>query len=61
MSSCVPPFTSNKQNFQNSIGILLTGTSFQASDIHSAVIDHDALFILQQGGNILLYFFSQAL
>jgi hypothetical protein len=39
---------------------MLTGTSFQVSDIHSAIIDADVLFILPLGVNLLLSFFSQA-
>jgi hypothetical protein len=32
--------------------MILTATSFQAFDIHSTVIDDDALFILSLGANV---------
>jgi hypothetical protein len=45
MSSCVPSSALDKQHFK----IDLTGTSFQAFDIHSTIIDADTLFILPLG------------
>jgi hypothetical protein len=52
MSSCVPSSAVDKQHFKNYFGIILTGTSFQAFDIHSNVIDADACLILPLGINI---------
>jgi hypothetical protein len=37
---------------QKRFGIILTGTSFQAFDIHSTITDTDALFIFPLGGNL---------
>jgi hypothetical protein len=51
MSSCIPSSSLDKQHFKNDSGIILTGTSFQALDIHSTITDTDALFILPLGGN----------
>jgi hypothetical protein len=52
MSSCVPSSALDKQHFKYDFGIMLTDTSFQAFDIHSTIIDADALFILPLGVNI---------
>jgi hypothetical protein len=46
MSSWAPSSALGKQHFENDFGIILTGTSFQAFDIHSTIIDADSLFIL---------------
>jgi hypothetical protein len=48
----IPSILLDKQHFKNCFGVILTGTSFQAFDIHATVIDADALFILPLGINI---------
>jgi hypothetical protein len=52
MSPSVPSSASDEQHFKNYFGIILTGTSFQAFDIHSTIIDNDDLFILSLRVNI---------
>jgi hypothetical protein len=42
----IPSSALDKQHCKNDFGIILTGTSFQAFDVHSTVIDYDALLIL---------------
>jgi hypothetical protein len=44
MSSCIPSSSLDKQYFKNDFGIILTGPSFQTFDIHSTIIDANALF-----------------
>jgi hypothetical protein len=51
MTSCIPSSALNKQHIKNDFGIILTGTSFQAFDLHSTIIDADALSILPLGVN----------
>jgi hypothetical protein len=52
MSPCVKSSALDEQNFKKYFEIILTGTSFQASDdIHSTIIDADALFALPLGVN----------
>jgi hypothetical protein len=48
----VPTSELDKKHFKTDFGIILTGTSFQAFDIHSAIIDADALLILPLDVNI---------
>jgi hypothetical protein len=38
MSSCFPSSQLDKQRFKNYFGIILTGTSFEAFDIHSTIV-----------------------
>jgi hypothetical protein len=45
MSRSIPSSALDKLHFKNDLGVL-TGTSFQAFNIHSTIIDADALFIL---------------
>jgi hypothetical protein len=52
MSFRIPPSALHKQHFKNIHAIILSGTSFQAFNIHSTVIDPDALSVLPLGVNI---------
>jgi hypothetical protein len=54
MLSCVPSSALDKQHFKNDFGIILTATYFQDFDIHSTIIDADALFTLPLGVNIFI-------
>jgi hypothetical protein len=43
---CHLAYRIRKQHFKEDLGTILTGTSFLVLDIHSTIIDADALFIL---------------
>jgi hypothetical protein len=50
----------DKQPFKHDFLIILSGTYFQASEIHSTITDADALFILPLDVKARLSSFNQA-
>jgi hypothetical protein len=49
LPSCSQSSELDKQHFKNDFLIILSGTFFQASEIHSTITDADVLFILPLG------------